>query len=361
MIKQLSIPLMFFMLAACNPAPKPVDYGTFTVTDALGREVTVPSDINKVVGVRAGSLRFLVYMDAVNMIAGIEESELQRLRPYTIAYPQLLNLPVIGPSMGGDAELILNAGPDVIFMSYAVKGDADALQKKTGIPVVAIECPEFGTNREALYASFQLIGQVLGKEERAEDLIRYIKTSVTDLEKRSQTVAENEKPTVYIGGVSYSGAHGITSTQPNYPPFMFVNAGNVAANMDDQLVSHVKGAFVDKEQLMIWNPDMIFIDQSGFDLVKNDLSQHPVLFESLEAIEKNRIYVLFPYNNYATNYELVLANAWYTGKLLYPETFHDVIVEEKVNDILKVFLGKPLLNEIIKNVGGLKTIDKSAF
>ncbi len=99
-------------------------------------------------GVRAVALRLLVYMDATHMIAGVEQNEKNSLTPYVIAHPELTTLPSIGPPMGGDAELILKSDPDGIFITYTTAGDADALQKKTGIPVVAIECPDFGTARD---------------------------------------------------------------------------------------------------------------------------------------------------------------------------------------------------------------------
>ncbi|MBN1184919.1 MAG: ABC transporter substrate-binding protein, partial [Bacteroidales bacterium] len=153
MRKSIIYILLLIQLASCiNPSPKKRD--GFMVKDMLGRDVVIPDTVNKVIGLRAGALRLLLYCGAKDMISGIEESERRPGRPYMEAFPELRKLPVIGPSMGGDAELILKANPDVIFISYTTIADADALQEKTGIPVIAIECPEFAIEKEKLFNSF---------------------------------------------------------------------------------------------------------------------------------------------------------------------------------------------------------------
>lgn len=329
------------------------------VKDMLNREVKVPKDVKRVVGLRAGALRLLLYCGAADMIAGIEETERRPGRLYMEAYPELRNLPVIGPAMGGDAELILKVRPDVIFVSYTTAADADALQQKTGIPVVAIECPEFATKKNKLFESFRLIGKTIKKTERVDSLIRYINHSLHELDERIGQINTSDKPKVYVGGVPYSGSHGINSTQPYYPPFIFTNSRNVASSLDQSLVSHVKGTFIDREQLLMWNPDYLFIDKSGLNIVKEDLSVESVLFKKLRAIQNNNIYILYPYNNYAINYEMVLVNSWYVASVLYHEQFNQFVFSSKTKEIIYAFLGVNIdYNSIAPN---FKKLDKTKF
>jgi iron complex transport system substrate-binding protein len=349
-----------FIIGCTNPSSSKKD-GLVTVKDMLGREVYIPAHINRIVGLRAGALRLLVYMDATSKVVGVEENEKRGSTPYAMAHPELSCLPSIGPSMGGDAELILKLQPDVIFITYTTKGDADALQQKAGIPVVAVECPEFGTARDTLYASFELIGKILDRKNRADSIIAYINNSISDLDKRTSGIPSGEKPSVYIGGIPYSGTHGINSTQPFYPPFMFVNAKNVAAGIDKRLISHVKGTYIDEEQLMLWNPDILFIDISGLNLVKNDLEKGTALYNRLKALKNEKIFTLLPYNNYAINYELVLANAWFTGKVIYPDKFQDIGIDDKTAEILQMFLGKDIYNELKSSAPAFGSINKNAL
>jgi iron complex transport system substrate-binding protein len=231
-------------------------------------------------------------------------------------------------------------------MTYATIEDADRLQKQTGIPVVAIDATEFGTARDTLFSTFRLLGKILHKEARADSLIDFINLNIEELNQRTYDIPEELKPGVYIGGVPYSGAHGITSTQSYYPPFMFLNAKNVAADVRDERYSHVRGTYIDKEQLMMWNPDYLFIDHSGLFLSKNDLTSGNALQQSINAIQNGQTYVVMPYNNYATNYGLVLANAWYIGKVLYPGRFSDINIKEKTNEITQQFLGVKLYDRL---------------
>ncbi len=361
MLKYLVFVIVSLAFISCSGPTQQDQKQGKVITDALGREVTVPKQIHSIVGLRAGAMRLLVYMDATKLICGIEEGEKRGNRPYILAHPELLDLPVIGPIMGGEAELILKSGAEVIFMSYTTPGDADALQNKTGIPVVAIECPELATQRKLLYNSFQIIGNVLNRQSRADSLIQFIHQSIGELHNRTKNISIEKKPTAYIGGVSYSGSHGINSTQPYYPPFVFTNTRNVASDINDRLISHVKGTFVDIEKILFWNPDYIFVDQSGLTQVKTDLSSHPQLRISLDAIRENRVYSLYPYNNYATNYELALVNSWYVGKVLYPMQFKDVEITEKTSDILNMLLGKHIYKEVTKLQRAIRPIDKTEF
>jgi iron complex transport system substrate-binding protein len=353
----LYLSAVLFFLSCNNPSGNKPD-GLVVIKDMLGRDVQLPEKVDKVVCLRAGALRYLVYLDAVNFAAGIEELETRTNRPYILAHSELTKLPVIGPAMGGDAELIATSKPDIIFISYTTVADANVLQNKTGIPVVALECPDFGINRDTLFASLKLMAKILHKENRADSLIAFINHSIDDLNTRSSNEAINSKPSVYVGGISYSGAHGIVSTQPFYPPFIFVNANNIASTINKKLISHVKGTYIDKEQLIVWNPEILFIDLSGLNLVREDLAKSTALYNSLSAIKHDKMFAVLPYNNYAINYEIVLANSWYIAKVLYPLQFADIDIEQKSNEILGMFLGKGIYKDLIKETGGYRTLTK---
>ncbi len=307
------------------------------IEDLTGRTVEISGEINRVVGLRAGALRLLTYMDVVPLIAGVEEPDKRDERPYTLARPALKKLPPLGPIMGGDPEMILAARPDVIFKTYTTREDADKLQRQTGIPVVALECTDLGTANDTLFTSLQIIGRVTGREARADSLISFIRSNIRKLDDLTGGIPASEKPTVYVGGLSYSMSYGISATHAKFAPFMFVNADNVASSIDERLTSHVSGTFVDIEQLMRWDPDYIFVDQSGYPLVVNDLQNRPALKNSLGAVRNEQIHTILPYNNYATNYEFVLLNAWYIGQVLYPGQFGDASFEDRAAEILQAF------------------------
>ena len=131
--------LLFFI--TCSKNKEVVDGRT--ITDALGRKIVVPKEVTKIIGVNAGTLRMLTYV-ATEMVIGVEQAEIkQGIAPYNYLNPELQKLTPIGPRFGGDAELIIKANPDVVFTTFSTSTDADALQKKIGIPVISITNPEF--------------------------------------------------------------------------------------------------------------------------------------------------------------------------------------------------------------------------
>jgi ABC-type Fe3+-hydroxamate transport system substrate-binding protein len=58
---------------------------TVEIKDMLGRTVMVPVKVKKVVGIEAGALSLLVYLDAAPLVAGVEDTEQKELtKPYLI-------------------------------------------------------------------------------------------------------------------------------------------------------------------------------------------------------------------------------------------------------------------------------------
>jgi iron complex transport system substrate-binding protein len=51
-----------------------------------------------------------------------------------------------------------------------------------------------------------------------------------------------------------------------------------------------------------------------------------------------RVYGVLPYNWYTQNFGSILADAWYVGKVLYPEQFEDVDPVKKADEIYDFLL-----------------------
>jgi len=240
--------------------------------------------------------------------------------------------------------LVLKAGTTG-QSSAANAAEADSLQEKTGVPVISF--PYGSLNNEEhkaeMYSSLRIMGEAVDKQERAEEVIAYIEATMEDLEKRTADIPESERKAVYVGGVSSAGAHGIISTEPAYAPFLWVNANNVAAGMG---ADH---ADIAKEALVDWDPEYIFIDigtlQLGNEGAIGELKSDSSL-TGLSAVKNGNVYGVIPYNFYSTNYESVLANAYFVGKVLYPDRFEDIDPEAKADEIYTFFLGKPVFSDL---------------
>lgn len=316
----------------------PEETSTVTITDALGREVDIPENTEYVICSGAGALRLLTYLEAEDMIVGIERGETTSTasdgKPYSLANPQFAtNYTIFGETRGqDDPEKILSLDPlpDVIIKTYSAVGyDPQELQEKTGIPVVVVYNGDLADKREDLDDSFRIIGQTVGKEERAEEVISFFDEALDDLNSRTENVAEEDKPTCYVGGIGRAGGpQGFQSTEATYPPFRFTNALNVASSDSD-----INAADVSKEKIIEWDPDFIFLDlntiesgdeRSGLSVLKSDES-----YNQLSAVQNGGVYGVLPFNKYATNFGSVVADSYFVGQTLYPDRFEDVDLENK--------------------------------
>lgn len=358
-------------VSGCTSNPSATDQktalgngSTVTITDGYGRSVTIPENPDRIICSGSGCLRYVVYLGQQDKVVGVDsiekENQTNEARSYAIANPQLASLPLIGEFRGkDDPEKIVAIDPQVIFKTgsatdqpASVIAAADTLQNKTGITVIAIP---YGSLKNAdekaqMENSLRLMGSILGNETRADELIRYINATSQDLESRTGNITGSAQKTVYIGGVSSSGAHGIISTEPAYPPFLWVHANNIAAG------SGTAHADISKEVLVEADPEYLFVD-AGTSQIANgsaidELKTNPA-FSSLSSVKNGKVYGVLPYNFYTTNYDSVLADAYFVGKTLYPDRFSDINPETKADEIYTEFVGKPVFAVIKANNGNI--------
>ena len=329
---------------------------TLEIQDLAGREVSVPKDPSRILCIAPGTLRLIIYLQAKDKVVGVEdiEKKFPRLRPYWIANSELGRLPSIGP--GGpnainrepDLEKVLAARPEVIFITYMERATADALQKKIGVPVVVLSYGPFGTFSNVVYDSLRAAAKILGKEQRAQAVKEYIEDAQRDLMSRVKGYPDQKKPTVYVGGVGFKGTHGIESTETLYPPFEWIQAKNVALSEGKE--GHL---FIDKERLLSWNPDLIFLDSGGSENIRQDYEKKPEFYRALKAFQTRAVYTLHSFNWYMTNIGTVIADAYAAGKILYPDRFKDVQTDVKSDDIYTYLVGRPVYKELKEVYGPL--------
>lgn len=350
--------LLIIAAGGCSPQNKPASGAPkITLTDSLSRQVEVSAPVKGVVAIGPGSLRLYCYVNGTDRLVGVENFEKSSPtgRPYFLAHPELVNLPVIGnggPNSTPDAEKILAVKPDVIFADSSLdKAAADSLQSKTGIPVVVLNYGAVGTFDQAAYASIIMIGQVMGQQQRAQAVVDYMEKCRQELGDRTKNVLNQQKPTVYVGAVGMKGTHGIQSTQGKYPPFTAVGANNV---VDETGKSGP--LTIDLEKLIGWNPDKIFIDEAGFPLVQQDYIKNPAVYNNLSAVKGGELYGILPFNFYTTNLDTAMADAYYIGKVIYPEQFKDIDPEKKADEIYTFLNGKPVYSQMAKDFGGFKKL-----
>ena len=323
------------VLAGCGAATN--DFGnTRTITDGAGRQVEVPEKVTSVVCVGVGALRYTCYVGAQDLVTGVEDYEtkagMSRLYNY-VNFDKFKDLPVIGTNGEPYTEEIINVAPDVIVMSKSASVEADDLQEKTGTPVVVVPGSDTTLDTNA-YETIRILGELYGMEARAAELTDYLKVIQKDLDDRAKDIPDSEKPSVYVGGVSFKGHHGFEGTEAGYGPFALIHAKNLADTTGQS------GAFnIDLEQVLSWDPDIIFVDFNGLSIINEDFAKNADYYDSLTAVQDGKVYSQISFRSSASNLETALADAYYAACVMYPEQFKDVDPVAKAREIFEMLLG----------------------
>ena len=309
---------------------------TRVIVDSMDRSVEIPADVQRIVCVGVGALRYTCYVGGADRVVGVEDYEtkpgMSRLYNY-VNFDRFQDLPVTGTNGEPFVEEIINVEPQVIVMSAYAKQDPDELSQKTGTPVVVVPGSDTTLDEKA-YTTIRILGELYGLEDRAEALTSYLLGIQEDLEQRTVSIPDDQKPSCYVGGVSFKGHHGFEGTEAYYGPFELIHANNLA-NTTNQT-----GAFnIDVEQVLAWDPEFIFLDFNGMKLINEDYQAHPDFYEALTAVQEGKVYSQISFRSSASNLETALADAYYAACIMFPQQFQDIDPVEKAGEIFTMLLG----------------------
>lgn len=313
--------------------------GDFTVTDMRGRTVSIKAEVDSIVCLSASSLRLISYFDAVDMVSGVDSFDAKAMgspanynkATYRIAYQNISSITSVG-SEANFAEI--NAtGADVIFSSIEDVGVLNDLQNKTNIAVVGLNAQgAFDIDdMEAFGQQLTLIGKVLGREARAQELIDGINGLLDELEGYRAQVPEDQRKEAYVGGMFYFMQGGFYKTTGKYLPFDLTCAENVMPDMNNG--NPYDTSLVD---LMDADPDYIFVDSMTYASSSTAFQTDEASLSNVTAVANQDIYTTLVYKYYGTNWETEIINAFYIGTVLDPEVY-DYDMEDKANEILALF------------------------
>lgn len=350
--------------------------GEITVTDMIGREVTVtPGSYKKVVCVGAGALRMYCYVADPALLCGVEDIDNTALaqrpkmfdgvaRPYVIAYGDVFSrLPSCGAggpnAQTAEAEKILSCGPDIVISEYEDVEKEDALQEQLGVPVITLKAGSGGVFDEAFSQSMSLLGTIFNTQDKAEALISFVASERAEITRRTADVTD--KPGVYICGLGSWGTTDHLMTAQNYISFDVANVRNVVTDLAAPGIQPIEEEkFVDLGQDM----DIIIMDAAAVKNIKPLYAGDSTMFDSCKAWQDGEVYLQMAYNAYYTNYETALINTWFIAKTVYPGLFADIDMTEKTNEVTKAFLGQELGEQMFaypNSFGGYQKIDTATF
>ncbi len=369
--------LILMALCICGSAFS-ADRESITVTDMIGREVTVtPGSYQRVVCIGAGALRMYSYIGDVTLLSGVEDIDNTSLaerpkmfdsvaRPYMLAFGEeftaLPSCGVGGPNaQAAEAEKILSCDPDIVISEYEDTEKEDALQEQLGIPVITLKSGPGGVFDENFFATLRLLGVIFGAEEKAETLVNFIQSEREDISARTSDIPEDEKPSVYICGLGNWGTTNHLMTAQNYISFNVANVKNAVTDLSSPGIQPIEA---EKFAAIGEDMDIMIMDAAAVKNIKPLYAEDPAMFDTCKAWQNGEVYLEMAYNAYYTNYETALINTWFIAKTVYPGRFEDIDMTAKTNEVTQAFFGKDLADQIAaapSSFGGYGKIDTALF
>ena len=316
----LSIMMVMTFVTGCGSSTdvsSSVEQATeHVVTDMAGREVTIPADVEKIgtfgsIGVINA---FVELMGEGDKICNEMSENFTKSDKWAYQYkfaPQLKECPVFEVGGEVDIETVLATAPDVcIVMSQDL---VDTLEAQ-GLTVVYIEWNSVDDVKDCV----NLLGEVFGKEDVAEDYCDYFDKMVAKANDVTKDLADADKKTVVYGNIlEYTQPHSIAE-------WWIAQAGGISVTDDGREDGSREYT---AEDLLGWNPEYMFISSASD---KAEIEADTVLSQ-IQAVKDGNIYAVPTVAHVWGNRtpEQPLTVLWATNKL-YPDLYTEDELSEDI-------------------------------
>ncbi|WGI17969.1 ABC transporter substrate-binding protein [Methanonatronarchaeum sp. AMET-Sl] len=343
-------------LALASTVPgclKEIDFSGDEVsfTDLSGREVSVEAPVDRIVSTYNFDELVAVGGEGVFDKTVGHSEYWDRFSPsvwdkYTNKFPQLEEIPNVGYRDDVDVEHVISLDPDVVITSKGHYGSYTNIYNRisnAGIPVVALNYHE--ESIEDRKKSTELLGVILGKEDRAQKLWEYCEERYNEVFSRLETI-NNSKPRVYLECrfMDYSDDIGTTYGDTNWGAMIKQCRGeNIAAGKGENPT-------LSEEYILKMNPEVFIVegvnwtDALGY---TPDLEERDVL-DNIEETYFNRsgwrdLTAWKERNYHAIHHAFFRSISDFIGyqfiaKVCYPSEFKDINPEKSWKEFHNEFL-----------------------
>jgi iron complex transport system substrate-binding protein len=324
---------------AVDATPAAPESASFTVTDALGREVSFDAAPQRIV--LTGKAWFLL-VDAIYAFPASDDrlialgSQFQGSMDFfgqvdeRFAEKTLL-------AKDASAEQIAALQPDVVMMkSYLAESQGKPLEE-LGIPVVYLDLE----TPEQYQRDLQTIGQLFQEEGRTAEVAAYFQSMSDQVTSKTAGLTDADKPSVLL--VYYDDSSGEAAVQ--VPPLGWVQTTMVEMAGGRPVWKDIevgKGwTTVNFEQVAVWNPDKIFVVSyyKPVNEVMDALKADPQ-WQALKATQSGELYG-FPGDYFSWDQpdtRWVLGLNWLAAKIQ-PDLFADVNMEAQARQFYATLYG----------------------
>lgn len=263
-----------------TPSTEPTDEAQApnTVTDELGREVTIPENPEKILALTSAVMESL-FNNGITPVGKVDEYK---------ARQEGIDLPSVGATQSPNIEAIYSLEPDLIIASSRFHSAIEEELEQTGAVVYFFDPDKVGD--VPLVELNTYIGDLLGTEDIAQTYVDSVYELADGL--KAQLADANVKTGVFIqDGDTVTAAQTASSFGSM---FTLLGIENI---VPDDLTGSGKSSFVafDIETILASNPDIVLIVTTSKDADNQQILQKylsDAQWSSLDAAQNNRIVIL---------------------------------------------------------------------
>ncbi|HEY2422436.1 MAG TPA: ABC transporter substrate-binding protein [Neobacillus sp.] len=340
---------VFIALTACSSGNKDgaqntsknKDSGKITVIDYMSREVAIPKKVNRIACLYAYTGHVVTMLGEGNKIVAVVNG-LHRDNLLLDINPTIKD--AIVPSRGDkiNIEELANTNPDLIFIQESTAKDEGEVRKleELKVPYLVVN---FNSIKEQ-QQSIAMIGKALGKAEKAEKFNNYYNEIISQVSKKVKDIPDKDRVRVY-----HSVTEATRTDPTNSLPAEWIKVvGAINVSVGEKLKLEQKKYLASLEQILLWDPDVILVNQDGVGDYILESSQ----WQTLKAVKSKKVYQL-PNGvsrwGHPGGIETPLAIIW-TAKTLYPDKFTDTNMEEITAKFYQDFFNYELTPDLIEKI-----------
>lgn len=297
--------------------PTPVST-KIVVTDVIDRVITLDKPASKILGTHNPSLNTgIVIGGGDKYIAGFGNKKMAN-KLYDYIMKDYDGIVQIGKGNNINFETVASLGKNNI--AILPERFTNQIEQYENIGVKAVVALPNTESFDTIKNSLTIVGKVLGEENKAQRINTFIDDSISEV-KQAAAKANTRPSVIFLGG---SNSQSVASTSMIQTDIIEMAGGTNAVKG-----LNVKGDFADVslEQIIVWNPDIIWVPQYASYTVESLLND--VRWSSIKAIKNKAVYV-FPSSLEPWDYptaSAVLGLRWGLYNL-HPEIYNK-------NDLLK--------------------------
>jgi len=238
--------------------------------------------------------------------------------------PGTQNIPIVGEINAISVEQVVSLKADLLITwTYNIE-ELRFIEQKGKIKVVAF----YPENLGEFYEMLRTMGAIFEKEQESSATIERMEEIFSLIRKKAVNISNaNKRSVLWLGSKSTVV---IGKNEPINDIVLMAGGWNPAA------VINQNSAEVSVEQIILWNPDVIFITghatYSAKDILNNPQWKH------VRAVREGRVYKAPQWSTWSPR--LAPVALWMAGRI-YPERYRDVNQERIIDDFFRAVFHIP--------------------